>query len=104
MTRRRKPRDDVGSTRPRHCHVNFDEAFAASLDAYMIGLGLENRAAALISLAYAGMSALPLEAMVGEVLAQQVTEMKLTEMEALAEHYAGRAEMYRTVVAQGKRQ
>ncbi len=102
MSRRNKR--DAFNANPRRCSVVISEEFAQALDAYAIGLGIETRSAALIALAYAGMSALPLEAMVGEVLAQQVTEMKLTEMEALAEHYAGRAEMYRNVVAQGKRQ
>ncbi len=83
----------------RYCTVNFSEDFALALDNYAIGLGLQDRASALILLAQAGMSTLPLESAVGEAMRRAVNAVKKTEFEELAKHFEERARIYRDVIS-----
>ncbi len=89
MSRNKKNRNQG-----RTVTVHFDESFAIAIDNYVVGLGLESRAAGVIALVEAGMSLLPLDAMIGRTLQQAVTEMKRAEIEALVVHFEGRAKIY----------
>lgn len=93
MSRKAKP----GSS--RSVTVHFPEEFAYALDEYVVGLGLEGRAAGLIMLAKAGMSSVPLDSAIGTAMMQAVNSVKRTEFEELAKHFEARARIYRDAIS-----
>lgn len=93
MTRKNKNKNPH-----RSVTIHFDDAFALAVDQYVIGLGLENRAAGIVMLATAGMSSVPLDAAIGLVMQQATRETKKAEFEALALHFENRAAIYRAAL------
>ena len=78
--------------------IHLPPEFVIALDNYVVGLGLEGRAAGILLLCQAGMSALPLDAAVGQVLRQAVASLKRTEFEALMLHFQQRKDILEEVL------
>ncbi len=85
---RRRDRDPNASSQVT---VHLSPEFCLLLDNYMVGLGLENRSTAIMMLAMAGASSLPLDAALGYALKQAMNSVKKSEFEALANHFLQRA-------------
>lgn len=73
--------------------VYFSPEMMIAIDNHMVGMGLESRSVTVSVLAHAGLSALPLEAAIGETMTQSLRSLKRGEFQALADYYLQRAEI-----------
>jgi hypothetical protein len=75
--------------------IHASPELAWAVDEWVVGLGLDSRSAAAAMLIQAGLSAVPIDTVVYEVLQHTRREMQKAEFQALADHYQTRANLFR---------
>lgn len=75
--------------------IHMDPETLYAVEQYQIGLGLDSRADAVMCLLRAGISSVPLDAMVGEVVTQAVRQTKKELSNEVSDFFGGISSRYR---------
>lgn len=81
----------------KHIMVHVSDETAFAIDEWVMGLGLDSRSAAAGMLIHAGLSAVPVDTVIYEILQHTQRERQKAEFQALADYYQNRANLYRAV-------